>query len=149
MNNNLETLYDDGKVLIRKLSYKKILVEYNVPLFFGELQKYDGMSLNKPILIKANEAPLETLNVKMRYQANKDNKSLFEIKGKSLRHPINCISGRNKIKMTDIHTVYNKTVKFKLNDVEHTLDMQPIEYYLVGVRAHSVVREKQINQILS
>ena len=140
MNNNLETLYDDGKVLIRKLSYKKILVEYNVPLFFG---------VNNPILIKANEAPLETLNVKMRYQANKDNKSLFEIKGKSLRHPINCISGRNKIKMTDIHTVYNKTVKFKLNDVEHTLDMQPIEYYLVGVRAHSVVREKQINQILS
>lgn len=143
MCSNLEILYTDNQLIIKKLSHKKIIIEYKIPLYFAESDRKIGYE-EKPNDVKPISEPLELIKVKMRYQFDRQDKC-YKIIPNSKSYVVGCVSGRYKIKVRDILCISNsKTIFDKI-----TVSTLVVSLCVVGSSAHSIVRDSQINKILN
>lgn len=143
MSSNLEILYTDNQLIIKKLSYKKIIIEYNIPLYFAESTRKIGYD-EKPNDVKPISEPLELIKVKMRYQFDRQDKC-YKIIPNSKSYVVGCISGRYKIKERDILCVSDCKCIFD----NITVSTLVVSLCVIGSSAHSIVRDSQINKILN
>ena len=143
MGSNLEILYTDNQLIIKKLSYKKIIIEYNIPLYFAKSDRKIGYD-EKPNDVKPISEALELIKVKMRYQFDRQDK-YYKIIPNSKSYVVGCISDRYKIKQRDILCVSNDKTTFD-KIIVNTL---VVSLCVVGSSAHSIVRDSQINKILN
>ncbi len=137
MQKNLEVLHQDDKLFVLRLSYRKILVEYSVPVY-----------------LSGSNEPLEYVRVKLKYQLepefiDKENKAILpakelrcSFKEKSWDTPMRSINGRWGIKRNTItcETTHNYTIS--LQNVDYVLNFFPTHYQILTEESYNRVKTK-------
>lgn len=147
MQRDLETLLQDDKFTVLRLSYRKIHIEYSVPVY-----------------LRDSTEPLEWVTIKLKYQLDpefidKIEKSILpsneykcKLNEKSWDRPMRQINGRWGIKRNTVNCVTTPDYKLSLQNCDYVLNFFPTHYQILtdesSNRVKTKLRELHLSRIL-